>query len=102
MVQRSARAIKKKLADIKVYKAELKNLADQNKGIPRNKSAREDRDSYNMDSTVVSGVIASYNDLAAAYNAKMAEVQWSFTNVGTLPKGADEPLPREFAPYKSE
>lgn len=94
--------LEKKQADIKVYKGSLQNLIDQNKGIPRNKWAREDRDQYNMDSTVVAGVIASYNDLAASYNSKMAEVHWAFCNQGTLPKGADVPLPREFAPYATE
>lgn len=94
--------LEKKQADIKVYQAEKQSIVEQNKGIPRNKWAREDRDSYNMTATVVSGVIASYNDLAAQYNSKMAEVQWRFTNVGDLPKGADVPLPREYAPYQTQ
>jgi hypothetical protein len=91
--------LEKKQADIKVYQSGLKSLAEQYKGVPRSKWAREDIDAYNMDSTVVAGVIASYNDLAAQYNAKMVEVQFSFTNIGTLPRGADVPLPREVAPY---
>ena len=48
------------------------------------------------------GMVLSYNALAAEYNAKMAEMHWAFTNVGQLPAGASEPLPREFAPYRTE
>jgi hypothetical protein len=45
------------------------------------------------------GVKASYNDLAADYNSAMSKANVNFTNVGDLPKGASEPLPREVAPY---
>jgi hypothetical protein len=48
----------------------------------------------------VSGIIASYNDLAAQYNSQMSKINWRFTNVGQLPKGASEPLPREFRQYQ--
>jgi hypothetical protein len=91
--------LEKKQADIKVYQATLQDLLAQNAGTPRAKWAREDRDTYNQHSAELAGVKASYNDLAAQYNAKMAEVNWSFTNVGTLPKGATEPLPREYVTY---
>lgn len=91
--------LEKKQADIKVYQARFQNLKDQYQEQPRIKWAREDREQYNMWTAEVAGITASYNDLAATYNAKMAEVNWSFTNVGSLPKGATEPLPREYAPY---
>lgn len=94
--------LEKKQADIKVYQVGLNNISAQYYKIPRNKWAREDRDAYNIRSTEVAGVIASYNDLAAQYNAKMSEVNWKFTNVGDLPRGASEPLPREYAPYRTE
>jgi hypothetical protein len=48
------------------------------------------------------GVAASYNDLAKDYNSQMAKWNYAFCNVGSLPKGATEPLPREFAPYLTE
>lgn len=97
----------KKKADIAVYDRRFTNLKEQytdekGKPIPRIKWAREDRDQANMWEAEYAGVVASYNDLAAQYNAKMAEVNWSFCNVGTLPKGADEPLPREYAPYQTK
>lgn len=97
----------KKKADIAVYDRRFSNLKEQytdekGKPIPRIKWAREDRDQANMWEAEYAGVVASYNDLAAQYNAKMAEVNWSFCNVGTLPKGADETLPREYAPYQTK
>jgi hypothetical protein len=94
--------LEKRQADIGVYKASLAAMASAYEGKPRSAWAREDRDAYNQRATEVAGTIAAFNDLAAQYNAKMAEVQWSFTNVGQLPKGADIPLPREYAPYKTE
>lgn len=46
-----------------------------------------------------SGIAASYNSLAADYNAQMSKWNYRFCNVGTLPQGATQPLPREFKPY---
>ena len=48
----------------------------------------------------VSGITAGLNALASEYNAQMAKWNWRFTNVGQLPKGATEALPREFKPYQ--
>lgn len=41
----------------------------------------------------------SYTSLAAEYNREMARSNWRFATVGGLPKGTDEPLPREFNLY---
>lgn len=92
----------KKQADVKVYQTRLKSMDDMYKDVPRAKWAREDREQYNVWSSEVAGIKASYNDLAAQYNAKMAEVNWRFTNVGELPQGATETLPREYAPYMEQ
>jgi hypothetical protein len=47
----------------------------------------------------VAGVKASYNLLAADYNSAMSKFNYAFCNVGKLPQGAVEPLPREYKPY---
>lgn len=47
----------------------------------------------------LAGIKASYNELAADYNAQMAKINWAFCNVGMLPQGAENPLPREYKPY---
>jgi hypothetical protein len=89
----------KKQADLKVYEARFQDLKDQYAGKPRSEWAREDREQYNLWSSEQAGISASYNDLAAQYNANMAKFNYAFCNVGTLPQGATEPLPREFKPY---
>jgi hypothetical protein len=48
------------------------------------------------------GVKASYNDLAAEYNAQMAKWNWRFCNVGGSPQGATQILPRNYKPYIEE
>ncbi len=70
--------------------------------LPRNKWPREDREQYNLWQSEVAGIKASYNTLAAEYNAQMSKMNWRFTNVGELPKGAETPLPREFKPYQED
>jgi len=90
----------KKRADIQVYEARNKAMIDSYNGAPRNKWSREDREQYNVWQSELAGIKASYNDLAATYNAKMAEVNWAFANVGQLPQGATEALPREYVTYQ--
>jgi hypothetical protein len=70
--------------------------------LERQKWPREDREQYNVWSSEVAGVKASYNSLAAEYNAAMAKFNWRFANAGDLPKGADKPLPREFKTYVNQ
>jgi len=50
----------------------------------------------------VAGITASYNALAADYNAQMSKINYRFCNVGDLPRGATDPLPREFKPYQTK
>lgn len=92
----------KKKADIKVYQKRITTMSDGYTDLPRNKWPREDREQYNLWQSEVAGIKASYNTLAANYNAQMSKMNWRFTNVGELPKGAETPLPREFKPYQEE
>jgi hypothetical protein len=89
----------KKKADIAVYQARFQALKDAYPNNPRSEWSREDREQTNIWEGEVAGVEASYNALAADYNAAMAKINYRFCNVGTLPKGADQPLPREYKPY---
>jgi hypothetical protein len=89
-----------KKANIEVYKSSLTTMEATYKDTPRASWPRPDLEQYNLWSSEVAGVIASYNSLAAEYNAQMAKANWAFTNVGDLPAGATEPLPRDFAAYK--
>jgi hypothetical protein len=49
-----------------------------------------------------SGIAAAYNSLAKDYNSEMSKWNFAFCNIGTLPKGASVPLPREYKPYITE
>lgn len=88
-----------KLATLEAYKARSQALLGQYEGIPRSKWAREDREQWNVWETEFVGIKASYNTLAAKYNSAMSKINYAYANVGGLPEGADQPLPREFKPY---
>jgi hypothetical protein len=68
-------------------------------GTPRKDWDRTDKEQFNLWEQETSGVVASYNSLAAEYNAAMSKINYAFTNIGSLPKGASEPLPREMREY---
>lgn len=93
-----------KKANITAQELRLKALTDayivDGKPQPRSQWARTDLESFNQITAEISGVKASFNDLAAQYNAQMVKINFAFTNVGQLPQGASEPLPREFKPYQ--
>jgi hypothetical protein len=97
-----AAQLDKKKADIAVYEGRLTGMKDTYKSVERIKWPREDREQYNVWASEVAGVKASFNQLAADYNAQMAKFNWRFANVGELPKGATEPLPREYKSYVTE
>lgn len=95
-------ALDKKQADIAVYQNRLTTLIKDNAGLPRSKWAREDREQSNIWQSELAGVRASYNELAAQYNAEMSKFNWRFANAGQLPEGATKVLPREYKPYETE
>jgi hypothetical protein len=97
-------ALDQKLASLKVYEGRFTDLKEQykdanGKPLPRKEWAREDREQYNLWQGEQAGIKASYNELASQYNANMVKFNYAFCNVGTLPKGATEPLPREYREY---
>ena len=90
----------KKLADIEVYKTRLTLMDKDYENTPRKDWDRTDKEQYNLWTQEVAGVVASYNSLAAEYNSAMSKMNYRFTNIGALPKGASEPLPKEVREYK--
>ncbi len=60
---------------------------------------REDRARYYQWQSELDGIKMSFNSLAAEYNSNMAKINYKFANVGELPKGAENPLPREYKEY---
>ncbi len=94
----AAAQLEKKQADIKVYDVRLAALVEAN-DTQRSKWAREDREQWSIWQSESAGVRASFNSLAAEYNAAMSKANFRFANIGDLPAGATTPLPREFKTY---
>ena len=90
----------KKAVDIRLYKLKIANLKESYNDVPRINWDSLDKEQYNLYQQELLGVTSSYNDLAAEYNAQMAKVNWRFTNVGQLPAGATQTLPREYRTYQ--
>jgi len=88
-----------KLATIETYKARQKALTEAYEGKKRGDWSREDREQYNLWESELAGIRANYNNLAAEYNAAMSKINYAYANVGGLPNGASQPLPREFKQY---
>jgi hypothetical protein len=91
-----------KVADIAVLQHKIDNLEAQYQGVPRNKWARTDTETINQWQTERDDTVISYNSLAATYNADMAKFNYRFANQGELPQGAENPLPREYKPYRTQ
>ncbi len=91
----------KKVADIQVYKGRLTSMQKSYEGTQRKDWDRTDKEQFNLWESEVAGVVASYNSLAAEYNAAMAKINYRFTNRGNLPAGATEPLRREVRAYET-
>ena len=92
----------KKIADMDVWNSKIKSIESQYAGKGRTDWVRQDIEQHNIWITELSGIKASYNSLAAEYNAAMSKFNYAFCNAGDLPEGADKPLPREYKPYVSQ
>lgn len=95
----AASALDAKKADISVYESRFKAIGGTVGACPQGVD-RVTREQCLVWVQEVSGIIASYNETASQYNSEMSKWNWRFTNVGQLPQGATEPLPREFKPYQ--
>lgn len=84
-----------------VLAARIDGLESAYEGESRSAWSRDDRQLHGQMTAELAGLKLSYNNLAATYNANMAKANYRFCNVGSLPQGASEPLPREYAPYES-
>ena len=98
----AAAQLDKKGADIKVYQTKVDGMKEEYADTPRKDWDRVDKQMMSQWMAELAGTIASYNGLAAEYNGQMAKFNYRFTNVGDLPAGATEPLPREFREYKTQ
>lgn len=95
----AAAELDRKRADISVMQKSLDQLEKNYVGTKRADWAESDRAEKAQLTAELNGLRSSYNDLTAQYNAAMAKINFAFANVGQLPLGAKEPLPREFKAY---
>lgn len=91
-----AAALDASQADIDMYQARLDSLEE----VPRAERDRLDKQEIQQVRAELIGVRAKYNRMAAEYNAAMAKINYRYANVGMLPEGADEALPREYRIYE--
>lgn len=93
-----------KAANIDAMQARIdgmeRSYTENGQVMPRTRWARTDAEQYNQWLNEVAGLKANYNSLAADYNSNMAKINFAFANQGSLPKGADKVLPREYRSYK--
>lgn len=93
-----------KAANINAMQARISDMersyTENGQLLPRTKWARTDAEQYNQWLNEIAGLKANYNSLAADYNANMAKFNFAFANQGSLPKGADQVLPREYRTYQ--
>ena len=90
----AAQQLQAKKADIEVFESRLKGMEETYQGLPRQDWPREDREQYNVWQSEVAGVKASFNALAAEYNANVRKVHWETFNT--------ESLPNEFTTYVTQ
>jgi hypothetical protein len=98
----TAAGLHKLRADIQVYQSRLDGMAEDYRDISIKDWPRDMREQRSIWRSEVAGVKSRYNDVSADYNAQMAKVNWRFCNIGGLPEGATEVLPREFSVYISD
>ena len=88
-----------KKANIETYQGRLTAMEKSYAGTPRAKWDRTDREQLNLWENEVAGAKASYNSLAAEWNAQISKFNWKSFQ-GDLPEGSSELLSRNFAPYQ--
>jgi len=89
-------------SQLQADKANINVTSGKIKSLPKQGLDRTDREQLMIWEQELAGYKGAYNDLASQYNAEMAKWNWRFTNIGDLPKGETEPLPRNVAPYVEE
>jgi hypothetical protein len=80
----AAAQLDKKLADIAVYEGRAKDLESAYPG-GRATMPRDEREEASVRATELAGVKASYNALAAEYNAASRKFNWRFAGGDALP-----------------
>lgn len=91
----AAQHLQEKKATIEVYGKRLDSMKEEYAGRPRSEWARDDREQWSIWASELTGIKASFNQLAAQYNAQMSKFNWKYAS-------GETPLPREFTTYTEE
>lgn len=90
-------------ADIMAMEATRETWEKRYANLPLEKWPMRVQEQYDQRLTELNGLKANFNSLAAEYNRAMADLSWSFCNVGKMPAGfpedAQTPLERRVATY---
>jgi len=95
--KRTAAQLSKKKADIAIYENRIKSMEEDYEGTARKDWDRTDKQQRNLWLQEVAGVKASYNALAAEYNAQSQMFHWEMFDMTEGGK-----LPRSFQQYVSD
>jgi hypothetical protein len=90
-------------ADILAMQSTQKTWERHYGKLPVEKWPMRVQEQYDQRLTELNALKSNFNSLAADYNRAMADLSWSFCNVGKMPAGfpedAQTPLKRQFATY---
>lgn len=87
-------------ATLRALDGKMVTLREDYEGVSRKDWARDDRQTLTKWQSEHDGIKASYNALAAEYNAEMSKWHTEFVNAGKLPAGDKlGEIPRTVAPY---
>lgn len=82
--------IEEKKSTILVYESRVTGMEDVYKGIPRKDWDRLDKQQYNLWTSEIVGIKASFNKVVKEYNAQSSKFNWSSYNDSGLPKHYDQ------------
>jgi hypothetical protein len=86
-------------SQVRTKEAQMVILDKAYEGVKRQDWSRIDIQNQMLYSQELAGMKASFDNLAAEYNAEMAKWHTAFANFGTSPTGGT--LPKEFIPYNA-
>jgi len=86
-------------ANIEVQQVRIAGIEKRYEGVAPQEWHRSDVERLAVAEAELAGLKASFNGVASEYNSRMAKANYQFTNVGDLPHGESQVLPREFRTY---
>lgn len=86
-------------ASISLSQKKISQMEEDYEGVARKDWDRVDKQQQSQWKTELDGLMMAYNNLASEYNSQMSKGNYYFTNIGELPQGATQVMPRSVAEY---